>query len=203
MKKKLFIGMAVVGVLVIFLGTAGVALASLASGPDQPYNVYVTVKEFKVMVDSPIIPANVPIRFVVKNQGVLTHEVVMEKLGDDDVSLEGVEVQPEAGGENHAEIEKVSSNENKSDIWLIKDPGSYQLACHVTGHYSAGMVTPITVVGASLFSPALLLIVEKVIHSWFILVGSGLIVLGILGFAGFAVYQKKKKQKSTTQLTSV
>jgi hypothetical protein len=192
MKKKLFAGLAILGLLVILLGAAGIALASLASGPDQPYDVHVTVKEFKVTVDSPIIPANVPIRFVVNNQGALTHEVVMEKLGDDDISLEGVEVQPEAGAENHAEIESVSSKTNKSDIWLIKDPGAYQLACHVTGHYQAGMVTPITVVGASVLSPVLLLVAVRIVHSWFILVGVGLLVIGILGFAFLALYRPKK-----------
>jgi len=144
MKIKLFAGLAILGLLVIILGTAGIAQASLSAGPGQPYTIYVTVKEFKIWVDTPIIPAGVPIRFVVNNQGVLAHEVIMEKLGADDASLKGVEIHPEAGKENHAEIESVSANSNKSDIWLVNDPGSYQLACHVTGHYQAGMVTPIT-----------------------------------------------------------
>jgi len=192
MKKKLFAGLAFLGLLVILLGTVAVALTSLASGPSQPYTVFVTVKEFKVTTDTPIIPANVPIRFVVNNQGVLTHEVVMEKLGDDDISLEGVEVQPEVGQENHAEIESVSSRMNKSDTWLVKDPGAYQLACHVAGHYQAGMVTPITVVGASVLSPGMLLVESKVTHSIFLLVGLGLLVVGIVGLTGFSLYMKKK-----------
>ncbi len=109
----------------IFIGTA-------AAEQDTPIVVHVNVKEYSVELSQTTLPANTPITFVVTSEGTVAHETVLEKAGDEDNPLN-------MNGES-AEIEDVNPGESKSATWVINQPGEYQLACHVPGHYQGGMV---------------------------------------------------------------
>ena len=128
--KKLISISAVLGLLVSSLW-----LASVASAAD-PLVVTVTLNDYTVEMSQTTIPANTPVTFVAINKGTVMHEIVLEKVGAVDEPLEIAGVV--------AEIEDVESGQTKEAVWIIAEPGEYQLACHVRGHYEKGMVQSFT-----------------------------------------------------------
>ena len=76
--------------------------------------------------------------FNVANAGSLPHEFVIEKAGAVDEPLES------DGGE--AEIEPFDAGSTQSIDFAFTEAGTYQFACHVPGHYPAGMSLTIDVV---------------------------------------------------------
>jgi uncharacterized cupredoxin-like copper-binding protein len=66
--------------------------------------------------------------------------VVLEKAGAVD--------QPFEMNGKETEIEDIASGQTKSATWTITQPGEYQLACHLPGHFEAAMVERFTVTSA-------------------------------------------------------
>ena len=98
--------------------------------------VNVTLGEFTVEVDRPSVPAGTPIQFNIINDGTIEHEVVLES--------EGADREPLTDG---ALAESIGARREGSFTFTFEEGGSFQLACHIPGHYEAGMVVPITVDG--------------------------------------------------------
>lgn len=104
---------------------------------NQPVDVFVTLHEFKVELSRTNLPAGVPIRFIFKNTGAVVHEAVLEKAGvvDEPLELAGAE----------SEVEDIQPGGIPNAVWTIDEPGEYQLACHIAGHFEGGMVGTFTV----------------------------------------------------------
>jgi uncharacterized cupredoxin-like copper-binding protein len=135
--KKLITISTMMGLLV-----SSLCLATPASAAD-PVVVTITLNDYTVEMSQTTIPANTPVTFVAINNGTIEHEIVLEKAGivDEPLELAGAE----------AEIEDVEPGQTKEAVWTIPEPGDYQLACHIRGHYEKGMVqsfTSITVMEA-------------------------------------------------------
>ena len=98
----------------------------------------VTLADFSVAISPTTVQAGEPITFAVTNSGAQTHELVLEKAGDDDIPLsaDGVE----------SEIEDITPGALAEMTWTITEPGTYQLACHIPGHFEQGMVAAFEVV---------------------------------------------------------
>ncbi len=138
MLRKLATSVVVLGALATCLGLVGIAGAQGSAA-----EVTVTVKEFKVEMSSTTIPANTPVKFSVTNSGAIAHEIVLEKAGTVDEPLELAC----GGGDckaDESEIEDIAPGTSKSGVWTL-EPGQYQLACHVPGHFEAGMLQTFTV----------------------------------------------------------
>ncbi|MBI3760485.1 MAG: cupredoxin domain-containing protein [Chloroflexi bacterium] len=123
--------------LVAFLVVVALSMAACGSKtPPPPTEVHVKMSEFKIEMDKTSIPAG-PVKFIVENVGTMEHEAVLELAGDVDKPFEV----------NGKESEAPDMEPGKSATleWTIDKPGQYQLACHVVGHYEAGMVTVFTV----------------------------------------------------------
>lgn len=76
--------------------------------------------------------------FTVTNDGTMEHEFVIEKAGAVDEPLES------EGGE--AEIEPYAAGSTETLEFTFTEAGIYQFACHIPGHYEAGMALTIHVV---------------------------------------------------------
>jgi uncharacterized cupredoxin-like copper-binding protein len=165
--KKLISVLAVLGLLVSSLWLASSARAA------EPVVVTITLNDYTVEMSQTSIPANTPVKFVAINNGTVMHEVVLEKAGiiDEPLELAGAAT----------EIEDIEAGQTKDATWMIPEPGDYQLACHVRGHYEKGMVmsfTALTVTGDSAAaSPAQLPATGGVVHS---ATGWLLVALGLL-----------------------
>src|SRR6266511_1553090 len=119
----------------------GLLFVSLASA-QAPVEVKVTLSEMKVELSTANVPAGTAVTYVITNNGKLTHEVVLEKEGADDEPLE-------FGGKEQ-EAENIAPGATVKAEWTIPEAGRYQLACHIEGHYEAGMKTAFTAtVGAA------------------------------------------------------
>ena len=127
--------------VVILLGAAAAVFALEMRGAQAATHVDVTLTEYRIRTTSTDIPAGVPVTFAVTNNGQTMHEVVLEQAGavDQPLEMNGAE----------AEIDDIAPGETKSATWTFTQPGVYQLACHVPGHFEAGMVQQVTVTSAT------------------------------------------------------
>jgi uncharacterized cupredoxin-like copper-binding protein len=99
--------------------------------------------EFYVEAAQTTFEVGQPYTFTVTNAGNDTHEFVIEPAGAVDAPLE-----QEANGEDvESEIEDIGPGQMKTLTWTFAEPGRYQFACHLPGHYEAGMVLEVEVTG--------------------------------------------------------
>src|SRR5262249_40405877 len=111
---------------------AGVVAALPSSNPAS-----VTESDFKVELSTDALPAGTPITFTISNTGPSKHELVLEKAGSDD--------EPLVFNGKGQEAEDIEPGTRRTVEWTIPEAGQYQLACHLPGHYEAGMKTLFTV----------------------------------------------------------
>lgn len=87
------------------------------------------------------------IAFEVTNEGELAHEFV---LGDRAFQEQHEAEMTDMGGAvppDEPYAVSVQPGETKSLVWTFSRVGTFEYACHVAGHYGAGMVGPISVQG--------------------------------------------------------
>ena len=85
------------------------------------------------------------VTFLVTNEGQTPHEFV---LGDDMVQQGHESEMQEMGGElmpDEPNALTVQPGETRSLTWTVTETGTLRFACHVAGHFAAGMVGTIDV----------------------------------------------------------
>ena len=123
--KRYLIG--VIAALVSALAFASLANAQAATA------VKVTLSEFTVEMSGTTLAAGTKVTYTITNNGKIKHEMVLEK--------EGVTDEPLAFNGTEQEAEDIEPGTTRTVEWTIPEAGKYQLACHVEGHYEAGMKT--------------------------------------------------------------
>lgn len=90
------------------------------------------------------IKLNETIRFVIKNNGKLMHEMV---IGTKSVLDNHAEAMLKHPNMEHDEsyMAHVSPGRSSEIIWKFNRPGSFDFACLIAGHYQAGMLGKIEV----------------------------------------------------------
>ena len=90
------------------------------------------------------IKLNETIRFVIKNNGKLMHEMV---IGTKPILDKHAEMMLKHPNMEHDEpyMAHVSPGKSSEIIWKFNRPGSFDFACLIAGHYQAGMVGKIEV----------------------------------------------------------
>jgi uncharacterized cupredoxin-like copper-binding protein len=88
------------------------------------------------------------IRFVVKNQGKMLHEMV---IGTKKVLDEHAALMVKFPNMEHDEpyMAHVSPGKSQNLIWTFNRAGEFDFACLIAGHYQAGMVGKISVLTAN------------------------------------------------------
>lgn len=132
MKQLLIVVASVLASIFLFAGFASA---------QAPTTVQVTLTEWKVDLSTDTIPAGVPVKFVITNKGKLAHEVVLERDGatDEPISFNGHE----------QEAEDIAPGTTRTVEWTLPEAGKYQFACHIVGHFEAGMKTSFVAVAAA------------------------------------------------------
>ena len=84
------------------------------------------------------------VRFVVRNDGKLLHEMV---LGTRDELAKHAELMRKFPDMEHDEPHMVHARPGRTEVmvWQFNRPGEFRFACLVPGHYEAGMTGTITV----------------------------------------------------------
>ena len=136
--RRLIVGLAVGGILV--------SLSACASQPPEPIDVQLTLTDFGIESSLTTFEVGQPYHLVIDNQGGLKHELmVMEPvMGDMEMSMEEMDETALAMIE---EDELPPGTTQTLDITFTEEDAavSLEFACHVPGHYEAGMKLPITV----------------------------------------------------------
>jgi uncharacterized cupredoxin-like copper-binding protein len=123
------IAILVVALLVVAWRSAGVQ----SSG--SPTEVQVSLSEFKIESPQTTFTTGTPYRFVIKNEGTISHAWAIMPRGQIDVSQALIQV-----GEDELPPGATVTRE-----FTFTQAGDFEFACHVPGHYEAGMFLPITV----------------------------------------------------------
>jgi len=122
--------------------TASPAASSMATPASEPVCVGVVEGDFYIRPQRTTFKVGETYIFSVGNEGAAVHEFVIEPAGKVDEPLEA-EVN---GEERESEIEDISPGETAELEWTFTEPGRYQFACHLPGHYEAGMKIEVEVV---------------------------------------------------------
>ena len=135
MSKLLLKRVSWIAVAVVALLLASCASSASGAAVNSPAQVQVTLTEFKV--DSPLttFAVNTPYHFVIKNAGTVAHEWMIMPRGETDVSKALVKV-----GQD-----QLTAGATVTQDFTFTKPGDYEFACHMPGHYEAGMKLDIVV----------------------------------------------------------
>ncbi len=116
------------------MGTAAAVASPTSSDVGTPLaggEVQVTLGEYYIQASATTFLVGESYTFNATNVGAEVHEVVFERAGARDEPLE-------SGGEE-VELEDIEPGQTASLVYAFTEPGNYQLSCHVTLHYPAGM----------------------------------------------------------------
>lgn len=112
---------------------------------DNATTVNVTMKEFSITSSVTDFKVGQPYHFVVKNEGVAAHELMVVKPIDPG-SMTAAEMEAAAlAMVQQSDLPSGGTAEFDLTFDQTYSKGSLELACHLPGHYEAGMHTSITV----------------------------------------------------------
>jgi len=140
MASKKFVAVLVV---VIFL----LAACGASSSPTEPVPVTITLTEFGIKSSRESFEVGVPYQFVVSNKGAINHEIMLmapTMANQMDMDMEEMDEMALAT----IAADDLPSGATKTFDYTFTESaatGDLELACHVSGHYEAGMKLPITV----------------------------------------------------------
>jgi uncharacterized cupredoxin-like copper-binding protein len=119
----------------------GLATPFMVVGKETP-TVSVKLGDFNVTPGMTELKAGTTYLFEITNAGAATHEFVLEPATAVDEPLSRVA----NGVKAEAEAEDIAPGQTKDVLWTFPAPGEYQMACHVPGHFEAGMKSVFKVV---------------------------------------------------------
>jgi len=128
--------------LTLLLAACG---TTAADQPSDDSVVHVTANEFGIESDQTSFKAGVPYEFVVTNDGDIAHEVMlMPVMSGDGMTME--QMDELALGMVEEEELVPGATVTFTATFGPDDVGAQlEFACHIVGHYDAGMHLPITV----------------------------------------------------------
>jgi uncharacterized cupredoxin-like copper-binding protein len=112
--------------------------AMTAGTPAAAGDVQVTLIDGSISASATTFTVGQKYTFQVANMGTLPHQFYIEKAGAVD--------EPLKSDSGEADIDTFDAGQTKTLEFTFTEPGIYQFACHVPGHYPAGMALTIMVV---------------------------------------------------------
>ena len=133
---------AVLTLLMVVLAACGGSNTSTT--PSGPQEVQVTLSEYKITSSMTTFTPGTPYHFVVTNQGKVAHEFMIMPMG---MNMSGMSMDDMHRAALYM-VDNVNPGETKTfDYTFPSSPGgqSLEFACHLPGHYEAGMRLPLTI----------------------------------------------------------
>ena len=121
-------------------------LAACGSTANGPVDVSVTLSDFKFESSVTSFKVGVPYHFVLKNVGQVPHEIMIMAPVEETPDMDMEEMDSMALA--HVEADDLPAGASATMDYTFTQaagPGELEFACHVPGHYAAGMKLPITV----------------------------------------------------------
>ncbi len=106
--------------------------------------IKITAQDIKYDQSEILVKAGETVKFVVTNAGKLKHEFI---IGSSDEQRQHAEMMKQMPGMVHEDANTLTlePGETKSLVWQFTKTGALEIACHVPGHYEAGMRGKVTV----------------------------------------------------------
>lgn len=127
----------ILSIALVFVAACAVSACSGTStqAAKKAVDVQITLTEFKIESSVTDFTVGTPYHFIITNKGTLAHDWMIMPSGEQDeakalVKVEDTDLQP---------------NKTVTRDFTFTQAGDLEFACHVKGHYEAGMHTPITV----------------------------------------------------------
>ena len=121
------------------------ACSGSSSSPNQPVDVQITLTDFAIQSSLTNFQVGVPYHFTVTNNGAVAHELMlMEPVEGGAMDMEAMDSMALA----HVDEDDLQPGSTQTFDYTFTQAysaGQLEFACHITGHYEAGMVLPITV----------------------------------------------------------
>lgn len=136
--------------LALLAAAFALSLAACSGGasptPSGPVDVTVTLTDFKVESSLTNFKVGVPYHFIFTNKGAVNHEIMIMPVVSADANMTMEEMDKMALGMIE-EDEMPAGATGTLDVTFTEPApaGKLEFACHVAGHYEAGMRLPITV----------------------------------------------------------
>ena len=138
------LGGIVIGIFLsaFILAACGGAPASKSSG-----EVQITVDEFKVTSSQTTFQTGVPYHFVIANKGTTPHEVLIMPPATAGMTADQIQALKSSALDGITGDDLTAGATKTMDYTFTKayPAGSLEFACHLPGHYEAGMNLPIEV----------------------------------------------------------
>ena len=133
-----------VPLMVLVVAVLAACGGGATSGSGSPVQVQVTLTDFKIDSSLTTFSVGVPYHFVVTNKGAVAHEFV---IMPPEQGTQGSESQLPSTALAGIMGKDLAAGASKTlDYTFQAAPaGGLEFACHLPGHYEAGMHTPITV----------------------------------------------------------
>lgn len=137
--KKFFVGLSVV--LLLLLAACG------AQGNSN--EVKITLTDFGMESSRTSFEVGVPYHFIITNEGAINHEMmIMAPLTEMQMSMDMDMEEMDAMALAMIEEDELTPGTTMTLDYTFTEPapaGTLEFACHVEGHYIAGMKLPFTV----------------------------------------------------------
>jgi uncharacterized cupredoxin-like copper-binding protein len=135
--------------IIVLMVVAAVVLAACGGGTTaqaakKPVEVQVTLSEFKIESSLTTFSTGVPYHFVVTNQGSVNHEFAIMPPVTGEVAPEQVQKMALASISGD-ELPPGATKTLDYTFTQAAPAGKLEFACHLPGHYEAGMHLPIVV----------------------------------------------------------
>lgn len=140
MKYRYVLGLAAVLTLFVVV----LAACGSSSSPSGSQEVQVTLSEYKLTSSLTTFTPGTSYHFVVTNQGQVPHEFMIMPMG---MNMGGMSMDEMHKIALHM-IDNVAPGETKTFDYTFASSmmgQNFEFACHLPGHYEAGMKLPITV----------------------------------------------------------
>jgi uncharacterized cupredoxin-like copper-binding protein len=132
--------------LMIILVVAGFLLTACGA---RAQTVNITLTDYAIESSQTSFEVGVPYHFVVTNEGVLNHELmIMPPMTEEQMSMNMDMEEMDAMALAMIEEDELDPGTTKTLDYTFTDPapaGSLEFACHSPDHYEKGMKLPITV----------------------------------------------------------
>jgi len=130
--RRTLVGLTAIIALAFLLG----GCSSAGSQADKnPTEVQIALSEFKIESTQTTFTVGTPYRFVIKNGGKTLQDWAVMPRGATDESQALIQV----------DEDELPPGATVTREFTFTQAGDFEFACHVAGHYEAGMLLPITV----------------------------------------------------------
>ncbi len=123
-------------------GTTSPTTSPSATSP-VPKTVNVVLTDYKIASDMTQFSLGVPYHFIMVNKGVTQHELMIAPPMTKGMTIEDIDRL------QLFEVSEIAAGQTKTTDYIFKESalsGKWEFACHVPGHYEAGMKLPVTII---------------------------------------------------------